>query len=100
MRPNRRSLAAVPFLCPLLVLSFMSLAGPRAGELTVGVGQVKIDVPAGVEIEDSHETVVDAATGNPRVGLNRPTTIIVRDVLYLGYDTPTGPDVLRLPLLR
>ena len=47
----------------------------------------------GIEIPGSHKTL-------PRTSCNRPTSTILGNFLYLGYETPTGPIVERYPLLR
>lgn len=54
----------------------------------------------GTEVPGSHAVLQDLATGNPLVGLNRPTSLLRDQYLYLGYESLTGPVLLRFPLLR
>ena len=68
---------------------------------TSGTGEIhrRIYDAQGVEVPGSHAVLLDPSQ-KPITGLNRPTSIIVLNRLFLGFETPTGPQVLRFPLLR
>ncbi len=78
-------------------------------DLSSGVTVVHHVIPAGASgagnvvrslFDDAGDLVLGSDVTLPTSGLNRPTSIIVGNFLYVGYESASGPAVERFPFLR